>query len=214
MPFRLNPKIPFRPKQDPKPEILNDPDRELVSAINTDRPELFRELVKRYEKRLYDFGVRICGNATDAEDLIQDTFLNVYRYLKNFRHETKLKNWLYRIAASVCIKKKRKSKYAPEKELSLEEFLPRETEDTPSQTPDWATQPLESILNGELSAKIQEAILSLPPKLRLVIILRDVEGFSTEEAGKILGLSAANVKVRLHRARLFVRKNLMEYFHS
>lgn len=212
MPSRSIPGKRPQKNQEPKPEITQDPDRELVWAINTGRPELFPELVKRYEKRLYNFGMRICGNTTDAEDLLQDTFLNIYKYLNHFRHETKLKNWIYRIATSVCIKKKRKSKYAPERALSLDEFLPKETEDSLSHTPDWATQPLEKILNGELSDKIQEAILALTPKFRLVIILRDVEGFSTEESAKILGLTPSNVKVRLHRARLFVREKLTEYF--
>jgi RNA polymerase sigma-70 factor, ECF subfamily len=204
--------MPSKSTPEKIPEKSSDPDYELVAAINGERPDLFPELVKRYEKRLYNFGMRICGNSSDVEDLLQETFINIYRYLKFFRYETKLKNWIYRIATSVCIKSKRRSKYAPEQELSLDDFIPKETKDLPSRVPDWATEPLEQVLNGELSAKLREAILALPPKYRLVSILRDVEGFSTEEAARILGITPTNVKVRLHRARLFVREKLTEYF--
>ncbi len=85
-----------------------DEDTELIEAINSGKHGLFQELVKRYEQRLYNFGLRMCGDICDAEDLVQDTFLNVFKYLKDFRFETKFKNWLYRIATSTCIKKRRK----------------------------------------------------------------------------------------------------------
>ena len=136
----------------------------------------------------------------------------MFRYLKDFRYETKFKNWLYRIAASTCIKKRRKSKFAPERELSLEEFIPKDEAEAQAQTPKWALLPLDNLLNAELSDMINQAIQELPEKYRLVIVLRDIEGFSTAETAQILGLSASNVKVRLHRARLFLREKLKGYF--
>lgn len=196
----------------PNRKKIKDKDFELVQAINTDQPELFHELVKRYEQKLYNFSLRMCRNPSDAEDLVQETFLNVFRYLKDFRYETKFKNWLYRIAASTCIKKRRRSKFAPERELSLEEFIPKNEAETQQQVPDWALMPLEKLLNEELVNKVHQAILSLPDKYRLVIVLRDVEGFSTTETAHILNLSPSNVKVRLHRARLFLREKLKGYF--
>jgi RNA polymerase sigma-70 factor (ECF subfamily) len=196
----------------PNRKKIKDKDFELVQAINTDQPELFHELVKRYEQKLYNFSLRMCRNPSDAEDLVQETFLNVFRYLKDFRYETKFKNWLYRIAASTCIKKRRRSKFAPERELSLEEFIPKNEAETQQQVPDWALMPLEKLLNEELANKVHQAILSLPDKYRLVIVLRDVEGFSTTETAHILNLSPSNVKVRLHRARLFLREKLKGYF--
>jgi RNA polymerase sigma-70 factor (ECF subfamily) len=196
----------------PKPRKIQDKDYDLVRAINSGRSDLFHELVNRYEQRLYNFGYRMCGNAPDTEDMVQDTFLNVFKYLKDFRYETKFKNWVYRIATSTCIKKRRKSKYAPDRELSLEDLMPKTPAGIPSEVPDWAVMPLDQILNHELSDQIKSAILSLPEKYRLVIVLRDIEGFSTEEAAQILSLTPANVKVRLHRARLFVREKLKEYF--
>ena len=194
--------------------IKSDPDAELVRAARADQAAAFPELVKRYERALYNFGLKMCGVASDAEDLVQDTFLNVYRYLDGFRNETKFKNWVYRIAASICIKKRRKSKFAPDRELSLDEFLPTDEAAVEGDVPAWAALPLDRVLNDELRRKLQEAILALPEKYRVVLVLRDVEGFSTEESAQILNLTPANVKVRLHRARLFLRDHLKSYFDN
>lgn len=195
-----------------KRKKIEDSDTELVEAINAGRHDLFKELVKRYENKLYNFGLRMCGDTRDAEDMVQETFLNVFKYLKDFRYETKFKNWLYRIATSICIKKRRKSKFAPDRELSLEEFLPTEDAPTPGEIPNWAQLPLEKLLNEELSKMLQEAITSLPKKYRVVVILRDVERFSTAETAQILNIGESNVKVRLHRARLYLRDILKGYF--
>jgi RNA polymerase sigma-70 factor (ECF subfamily) len=196
----------------PQPPKVRDQDFELIRQINSGHFDLFQELVKRYENKLYNFSLRLCRDPSDAEDMVQETLLNVFRYLKDFRYETKFKNWLYRIATSTCIKKRRKSKFAPERELSLDEFWPNEEAEFPDQIPNWALEPLEKLLNDELANTIQEAILSLPDKYRLVIVLRDMEGFSTSETSQILNISETNVKVRLHRARLFLRDKLKGYF--
>ena len=189
-----------------------DQDFELIKAIQSGHRELFDQLVQRYEKALYNFGMKMCAEPRDAEDVIQDTFLNVYRYLGDFRFETKFKNWLYRIATSTCLKKRRRSKFAPERELSLDEFLPQDEASVDQHTPAWATLPLDQVLNEELSRTLKQAIAELPEKYRLVLVLRDIEGFSTEESAQILVLTPANVKVRLHRARLFLREKLGSYF--
>jgi RNA polymerase sigma-70 factor (ECF subfamily) len=193
---------------------IKDKDFELVRAINSGQFDRFADLVKSYEQKLYNFSLRMCGDAADAEDTVQETFLNVFRYLKDFRYETKFKNWLYRIAASTCIKKRRKSKFAPQRELSLDEFYPQGEAEVPQQVPDWAQLPLDKVLSNELLDKINEAIFTLPEKYRLVIVLRDIEGFDTAETAQILNLSEANVKVRLHRARLYLRDRLKGYFEN
>ncbi len=195
-------------------KIVKDDDFDLIQAINSGQTEKFHDLVKRYEQKLYNFSLRMCRNPSDAEDMIQDTFLNVFKYLKNFRYETKFKNWLYKVAASTCIKKRRKSKFAPDKELSLDEFLPNDEAEKPDTVPEWAMLPLDKLLNDELSGVINKTILTLPKKYRVVIILRDIEGFSTAETAQILNLSPANVKVRLHRARLYLRDKLKGYFEN
>ena len=198
--------------KNPNPKKIKDNDSELIQAINSGQFDLFHDLVKRYEQKLYNFSLRMCRDPSDAEDMVQETFLNVFRYLKDFRYETKFKNWLYRIAASTCIKKRRKSKFAPERELSLEAFIPKDEIEAQAQVPNWALMPLDQLLNEELADMISQAILTLPEKYRLVIVLRDIEGFSTAETAQILGLSASNIKVRLHRARLFLREKLKGYF--
>jgi RNA polymerase sigma-70 factor, ECF subfamily len=192
----------------------SDPDTELIQAIRDGEAAMFTDLVQRHERSLYNFGLRMCGVAADAEDLVQETFLNVFKYLKDFRGETKFKNWLYRIAASVCIKKRRKSKFAPDRELSLEEFLPADEAGVEQPVPSWAALPLDQVLNQELRRRLQEAVLDLPEKYRAVLVLRDMEGFSTEESAQILNLTPANVKVRLHRARLFLRDQLKSYYEN
>ena len=196
----------------PNPKIRQDDDFDLIQAINAGQSELFPELVRRYERKLYSFGMRMCRDARDTEDMVQDTFINVFKYLKDFRYETKFKNWLYRIATSTCLKKKRKSKYAPERELSLDDFIPDENAEIPVQVPGWASIPLDQLLNEELSAVINEGVASLPEKYRLVLVLRDMEGFNTAETAQVLGLTTENIKVRLHRARLFLREKLKTYY--
>ena len=191
---------------------VKDKDFDLIQAINAGQVDLFHELVKRYEQKLYNFSLRMCGDHSDAQDMVQDTFINVFKYLKDFRYETKFKNWLYKVAASTCIKIKRKSKFAPERELSLDEFLPGDNAEVAEKVPEWALLPLDKLLNEELAAVIQKGILSIPKKYRMVIVLRDIEGFSTSETAQILNLSTANVKVRLHRARLYLREKLKGYF--
>lgn len=196
----------------PNRKTIIDDDTELVQAINAGQTERFPELVRRYEQKLYNFGRRMCRDESDAEDLVQDTFLNVYRYLKDFRYETKFKNWLYRVAANTALKKRRRSKFAPEPELSLEELVWREEAVASEEVPQWARMPLEQLLNEELLGTLHQAIWSLPEKYRIVTILRDIEEFSTDDTAQILNLSPANVKVRLHRARLFLRDKLKGHF--
>ena len=134
--------------------------------------------------------------------------------MESFRYETKFKNWLYRIATSACSKKRRKSKFAPQRELSLDEFLPQDEAAVEKQVPSWAALPLEQLLNEELGQTLRTAILELPEKYRVVLVLRDIEGFSTDEAAQILNLTPSNIKVRLHRARLFLRDRLKTYFED
>ncbi len=190
-------------EKNPTPQKIKDKDFDLIQAINSGEVDKFQDLIKRYEAKLYNFSLRMCRDPSDAEDMIQDTFLNVFRYLKNFRYETKFKNWLYKVAASTCFKKRRKSKFAPDKELSLEEFLPKDEAEKPDHVPQWALMPLDKLLNEELAGVINKTIITLPKKYRMVILLRDIEGFSTTETAQILNLSPSNVKVRLHRARLY-----------
>jgi RNA polymerase sigma-70 factor (ECF subfamily) len=200
--------------QQPEDRKAVDQDTLLVEAIQAGHSEKFTQLVERYDKALFRFGYKICGNEDEAEELVQDTFLNVLRYLKDFRHETKFRNWLYRIAVSACQKRHRRSKFAPGRELSLDEFLPNEEQAAALQPPLWASKPLDQVLNEELGRLLNEGIGNLPDKYKIVLVLRDVENFSTKETARILNLSPANIKVRLHRARLFLREQIKDYFDA
>ncbi len=195
----------------PRNKVI-DNDTPLIIAIQGGQGARFEELVTRYEGKLYNFGLRICKDPSDAEDLVQETFIGIFRYIQDFRQETKFKNWMYRIATSVCHRMRRRSKYAPERELSLDEFLPGDHAEIDTELPDWAAMPIHQVLNHELGEHLKASVKELPPQYRLVLVLRDMEGFSTEETANILGITATNVKVRLHRARLFVREELKGYF--
>jgi RNA polymerase sigma-70 factor (ECF subfamily) len=187
-------------------------DLELVSALKNGETTLFQRIVEKYQKRIYNFGLRICPNVQDAEDMVQESFINAFRYMKDYRGETSLKNWLFLIASSVCSKIKRKKGFSSERELSLEEFMPKDHEINERELPGWVKEPVENLLNSELKGKISNAVADLPTEYRLVLVLRDMEGFSTEETAGILNITQANVKVRLHRARLYLRDALREYY--
>ena len=207
---------PSRTKPDPKkkPGTVEDADTDIIRQIASGHPEKFQELVVRYDRSLYRFGLRLCGEAQDAQDMVQEAFLNAFRYIGSFRHETRFKNWLYKIAANVCFKKRKKQKNTADETLSLDELLKKQGETAPDQTPEWAKAPLERLLNRELSRHLKQAIVSLPENHRMVVVLRDLEGFSTQETAQILGITEANVKVRLHRARLQLRQELGDYFRG
>jgi len=191
--------------------LSKESDEKLVQLYQSGDKEVFEEILNRYESKIYNFGVKMCRQAEDAKDLLQDTFLNVFRYLDTFRGETRFKNWLYRIASTACLKKQRKRKHQPDVELSWEELLPG---DHPSseEKPGWLSTPAEQLMNKELTEFITNSLQELPPKYRQVFLLRDMEEFNTSEVAQILGISEASVKTRLHRARIFLRNKIQEQF--
>lgn len=187
-------------------------DHDLVARFKAGSMKAMEKIVGRYEKSIFNFGLRICGHTQDAEDVMQETFLSAFRSLSEFRGETKLKNWLFTIAANACRRKRRKRKGEPEKELSLESFMPREGSEIKYEIPDFSKDPGEELLRSELRGVIESAVQSLPGKYRLVFLLRDIEGFSSKETGCILGISAKAVKTRLHRARLGLREEISNHY--
>jgi RNA polymerase sigma-70 factor (ECF subfamily) len=184
----------------------------LIKEFKEGSEEAMEEIVAKYEGRIYRFGLRMCGQRQDAEDIMQETFLSAFRYLHSFREETKLRNWLFKIASNVCFKKRKKKKFEPEGELSLESLFPGDGAEGPYEIPDWSNDPAENALQSELKKVIDESIQSLPPKYRIAFSLRDIEGFSTEETAQILGITAQSVKTRLHRARLSLRNKIAAYY--
>jgi RNA polymerase sigma-70 factor (ECF subfamily) len=157
---------------------------------------------------MYRYASRLCGETEAAKDLVQETFLNAYRGFKRFRGEAQVSTWLYTIASRACLRMRRRRKGAPDRELSLEEFIPTADGEFRLQIPIEGLSPEEALQNKQLRQALDDAIGKLPPKYKMVLVLRDMQGLSAKEVGTIMGLNERAVKSRLHRARLFVRREL------
>jgi RNA polymerase sigma-70 factor (ECF subfamily) len=189
-------------------------ERALVAASRDGDPAALEALVRSHQDRVYGFAMRMCRNVEDAKDILQDTFLGVIRSIRAFREESKFSTWLYRIAANACLKKRRRGVHdpTPEQELSLDDLMPRpDAEGRKPEIPDWSGDAERALLHGELSARMENAIDKLPKDYKIILVLRDVEGLSAEETAQAVGLSVPAVKSRLHRARVFVRRELADY---
>ena len=170
--------------------------------------EGFDRLYRDHVDLIYRYAHRLCGETESAKDLVQETFLNAYQGLKDFRGEAKVSTWLYTIASRACIRMRRKRKGEPEHELSIEEFVPTSEGEFRLQIPMGGLSPEEAFQNKELREALDQAIDKLPRKYRMALVLRDMEGLSAKEVGTIMGVNERAVKSRLHRARLFVRREL------
>jgi RNA polymerase sigma-70 factor (ECF subfamily) len=170
--------------------------------------EAFDTLYRDHVDLVYRYAHRLCGEAESAKDLVQETFLSAYRGLKRFRREAKISTWLYTIASRACLRMRRPRKGAPDRELSLEEFVPTSEGEFRLQLPIEGLTPQQALENKELREALEQAISKLPKKYRMALVLRDMEGLSAAETGAVMGLSERAVKSRLHRARLFVRREL------
>ena len=190
----------------------NPTDHHLITEFKAGSVDAMEKIVGRYEDRIFTFGLKMCGHLQDAEDIAQETFLNAFRYLKDFREETKLKNWLFMIATRACISKRRKKKCEPDYEISLDSFIHEDGSDGNYEIPDWSDDPSDNVMRTELKKIIDAAIQTLPHKYRLVFNLREIEGFNTKETAEILEISTQSVKTRLHRARLFMREEISKQY--
>jgi len=174
----------------------------LEAARGGDRRAL-EQLLERYQQKIFRFGVKMCGDSEDAKEVLQETLLAMARGVREFRGASAVSTWLYTIARSFCIKKRRKGKFAPEREESLEagEREARSVAD--------ASRGADELIAGrQVEQVLDAAIRSLEPIYREVLILRDVEGLTAPEVAQILGVSVEAVKSRLHRARVAVREKV------
>lgn len=177
-----------------------------------DRAE-FARLVDEYSLHIYRLALRMLANPQEAEDVLQETFLKALRALPNFEGRSSLSTWLYRIAVNEALMLMRKRK--PEVSLSAPDENGNEEEDTEEmQIVDWGHLPESELLTNEARRNIDEAIEKLPQTLKVVFLLRDVEGLSIEETATALGISEAAVKTRLLRARLRLRDELSNYYRE
>lgn len=181
----------------------------LEALIAGDRAE-FARLVDEYSSPIYRLGLRMLGNPQDAEDVLQNTFLNALTHIQNFEGRSSLATWLYRIAANEALMLLRKKK----PEVNLDEFEgDDDAEDLrPTQFVDWSALPEDELLSDEGKKALDAAVNQLPESLRIVFLLRDVEGLSIKETADALNLTETNVKTRLLRARLALREQLSAYY--
>jgi RNA polymerase sigma-70 factor, ECF subfamily len=174
----------------------------------TGSEDAFKKLMDMYQDLIMRFGSRMCGHREDAEDVVQDTFLSAFKSMNSFRGEGSFKSWLYKIASSACLKKRRKRKHEPDRELSLDQIHEdRGGEESVSASGGMDTAQTEAEAN-EMAARLHRAFLELPEKYRITLALRDFEGLSTKEVAGILGITEAATKVRLHRARNVLQKKV------
>jgi RNA polymerase sigma-70 factor (ECF subfamily) len=192
------------------------PDEELVRMFVEERDEgAFNEIANRYGEKVFRLALRITHSAHIADEVLQEVFLTLVEKLDSFREESTFSTWLYRVATNASlIQIRNKKKHG--KSMSLEDYVPYNEKGMLSETllKDWSYSPDEIFAGKEGMELIERAIDELPEKYRIVFHLRDIEGLSNEEVGDILGLSISAVKSRIHRARLFLRDSLSDYFYE
>jgi len=186
------------------------PELSLDALKSGDRDE-FARLVDVYSGPIYRLAIKMLGDQQDAEDVLQNTFLNAFKHIRSFEERSSLVTWLYRIAANEALMMIRKQR--PETTLTDTSLEDDEGEDySPVQFVDWCCLPEDELLSSEARSRLDQAIQRLPERLRIVFILRDLEGLSIEETSQALDLSQTAVKTRLLRARLNLREQLSSYY--
>jgi len=187
-----------------KPEIS-------IEALRHGDRRAFARLLDDYSGPLYRLALKMLGNASDAEDALQNTFLKAFQHVDKFEGRSSLSTWLYRIASNEALMLLRKRR--PETTFS---DIPLDDEDDqnidPIQITDWCCLPEEELLSSEGRTALDRAVEHLPETLRIVFVLRDIEDLSILETSQVLGLSETAVKTRLLRARLRLREELSSYY--
>ncbi|MGD0015755.1 MAG: sigma-70 family RNA polymerase sigma factor [Bryobacteraceae bacterium] len=187
--------------------------RDLIAG----QPEAFDRFVEVFQSKIFQYAYMMCGQREDAEEVAQDTLLKVFENFDQLREPERVRPWVFRIARNACLMKRRKSVFAPAQELSIEDFLPRSDQHDGArrlEIPDRSALPDDLALRGELRSVIDRAIQDLPEIYRAVILLRDIEELTTEEAADVLDVNQEVIKTRLHRARLAIRQKLEEYLRT
>jgi RNA polymerase sigma-70 factor, ECF subfamily len=179
-------------------------DEHLLAAARAGNGQALEQLLERHQAQVYRFGMKMCRDPEEAKDVLQDTLLAMARGVRDFRGASSISTWLYSIARSFCIKKRRRSQFAPEEVRSLDTDVAAEARGLadPGEAPD------ETLAGKQVEQALESAISALEPMYREVLLLRDVEGLTAPEVAEVLGVSVQAVKSRLHRARLSVRQRV------
>lgn len=182
-----------------------------LKKLQTGDPEELTKMVQQYSDPIYRVALRMLNNQSEAEDVLQETFIKALRSLEKFEGRSTLSTWLYRIAVNESLMMIRKQK--PEVSVVFDEPGDEENEGiSVSQIVDWCCLPESEFLTHETRSVLNDAIQNLPENLRTVFILRDIEGLSIIETAQALELTETNVKTRLLRARMKLREELSVYF--
>src|SRR5271154_4510233 len=188
------------------------PDVALIERVRAGDTAAYDTLVHKYERQIFRIAQHITQNREDAEDVMQDAFLKAFQKLDQFQGNSKFYTWLVRIAVNESLMRLRKRRTS--KTVSIDEDLETEEGSVPRDLADWAPNPEQNYNQAELGEILRKTIQGLPQGFRIVFVLRDVEGLSTEETAETLGLSIPAVKSRLLRARLQLRERLSRYFRN
>ncbi len=177
--------------------------------------EGFERFVEAYRGKLFHYSFLMCGHREDAEEVAQETLLKVFESFDQLREPERLKAWVFRIAKNFCLMKRRKSVFAPDTELSLDQLRPgKEGEGGSLEIADWSMLPESAASDAEIREVLDAAVRELPEIYRSAFLLRDVEELTTQETAQILGVSEDVVKTRLHRARLALRQKLDQHLRT
>jgi RNA polymerase sigma-70 factor (ECF subfamily) len=188
-------------------------DAHLIRAAKSGDRQAFEALAIRYEETIYKFAFKMCHDREKAAETLQDTFISLFRKLSSYNGRSKFSTWLYAVVTNNCLMKQRRRKIQGlEDPLEVYDYPP-EHRGGKQRTPmvGWQETPADLLLRKELRTTLDRAIAKLPLDYRVVFILRDVEGTSTEETAKILRISIEATKSRLRRARAFLRDQLHPY---
>ena len=191
-------------------DISNVADESLIGLIAEGGDEgALNEILRRYRERIYRTALKVTNNHSDAEDVVQEVSLTIYRKAHTFRTDSKFSTWLYRLITNEAISKLRKNKR--ERTVSLDDYMPRFDDDGHhAERPviDWSQEVEKKVADKELKTIIESAMQELSPLDRTVIVLSEIEELTNPEIGNVLGLSVLAVKGRLHRARLYLQSKL------
>ncbi len=181
--------------------MQREPEHLLLERARAGDRAALDSLLKHHQAQIYRFGMQMCRDPEDASDVLQDTLLAMARNVKDFRGASSVSTWLYSIARSFCIKKRRKSKFAPSSQASLDSDLPEQVAQLAAPT----LSPDDALASKQVAHALDVAIGALEPMYREVLVLRDIEGLTAPEVAEVLEISVQAVKSRLHRARRAVR---------
>lgn len=188
-------------------ERLSGDETVVAAAMAGDRDAIERLLMDAQELA-WRFSMTVCGHPEDAEDAMQEALVRTYRHLPQLRQPGSFRPWLYRTVRNACLMSRRRRVDEPRHFLSLEDLLPAPGTRPAKDARAAHRTPEQLVINGRLRRRLKAAMGKLPAPFRAVVFLREMEGLSTREAAAALGITEDNVKARLHRARLFLQKEL------